>query len=51
MDLIGGSRRIDNSRRLLASSRPNQSTHRMSGDNVNLKYQHREMPLIGALGR
>jgi hypothetical protein len=23
----------------------------MSGTNVNLKYQHREMPLIGALSR
>jgi hypothetical protein len=23
----------------------------MSGTNINLKYQHRDMPLIGALGR
>jgi len=23
----------------------------MSGNNVNLKFEHRDMPLIGALGR
>jgi hypothetical protein len=31
--------------------RHNQSRHRMSGNNVNLKFEHRQMPLIGALGR
>jgi hypothetical protein len=29
----------------------NEARHRMSGSNVNLKFAHRIMPLIGALGR
>ena len=29
----------------------NESQHRMSGTGVNLKYEHRRMPLIGALVR
>lgn len=31
--------------------RPNEARHRMSGISVNFKYQHRQMPLIGAFGR
>jgi hypothetical protein len=30
---------------------PNKSRHRMSGNNINLKPEHRRMPLIGALVR
>jgi hypothetical protein len=29
----------------------NEARHRMSGSDANLKYEHRQMPLIGALGR
>ena len=29
----------------------NEARHRMSGNNINLKFEHRQMPLIGALGR
>jgi hypothetical protein len=29
----------------------NEARHRMSGNHVNLKFEHRAMPLIGALGR
>ena len=35
-----------------APMRPyNKSRHRMSGNNVNFKFEHRGMPLIGALQR
>jgi hypothetical protein len=27
----------------------NKSRHRMSGNNINLKFDHRALPLIGAL--
>ena len=30
---------------------PNKSSHPMSGSNINLKFERRGMPLIGALGR
>jgi len=30
---------------------PNEARHRMSGNNINLKFEHRGMPLIGALFR
>lgn len=29
-------------------SAPNKSKHRMSGDNINLKFGHQSTPLIGA---
>jgi hypothetical protein len=32
-------------------SRLNEARHRMSGNNINLKFEHRSMPLIGALCR
>ena len=31
--------------------RPNEARHRMSGNNINLKFEHRDMPLLGALCR
>ena len=30
---------------------PNKSRQRMSGNDINLKFEHRSMPLIVALGR
>lgn len=30
---------------------PNEVRHRMSGNDFYLKFEHRGMPLIGALGR
>ena len=29
----------------------NKSRHRMSGNNINLKFDHQDTPLIGALHR
>jgi len=30
---------------------PNEARHRMSGNNISLKFEHQSMPLIGALCR
>lgn len=29
----------------------NEAQHRMSGNNINMKFKHRDVPLVGALGR
>ncbi len=29
----------------------NEARHRMSGNNINLEFEHRDVPLIAALGR
>ena len=38
-------------KKLRAAPPSNKSSHRVSGNNINLKFEHRGMPLIGALGR